>query len=306
VAATVTDTLPGGVSFLSFGTLPAGVDCAPPVAGVFTCTVDPSVLHVDDPAVVITLQVTVPASTPAGTLTNTVTVTTPEEPCPGSPNCDNNTDHTDTPVTTSVNLTISKSDGGAQPVGGVSGSDGFTYTLTVDNEGPSDASADATVTDVMPPGIDFVSYGTLPGGVSCAPPDGRTIECTIAKSLLTVASPDVVITVNVSVPATTPGGDVTNKVIVSNPDDEAPCTVTSTDITCDPSDTDNYAQVTTPIVQVAPDVIPPTVPPVQVEAAHLAFTGSNLGGLAVIGVGLVALGGVLVVAVRRRRRSTAT
>ena len=191
---------------MSFGTLPDGVDCTPPVAGVFTCTVDASLLQVTDPAVVITLEVTVPASTPAGTQTNTVVVTTPEEPCPGSPNCDNNTDHTDTPVTTSVDLGIQKSDGGAQPVGGVAGSDTFTYTLTVDNGGPSDASADATVTDVLPAGVDFVAYGTLPAGVSCTPPEGRTLECSIAEQLLQVSSPDVVIPFDVVVPATTPGG----------------------------------------------------------------------------------------------------
>ena len=244
---------------------------------MFTCTVDASLLQVTDPAVVITLEVTVPASTPAGTQTNTVVVTTPEEPCPGSPNCDNNTDHTETPVTTSVDLVIQKSDGGAQPVGGVAGSDTFTYTLTVDNGGPSDASADATVTDVLPAGVDFVAYGTLPAGVTCTPPEGRTLECTIAEQLLQVSSPDVVIPFDVVVPATTPGGTVTNKVIVSNPDDPAPCTVTATDITCDPSDTDNYDQVETPVIQVAPEVVTPTLPPVQVEAASLAFTGPTVG-----------------------------
>jgi uncharacterized repeat protein (TIGR01451 family) len=302
VAATVTDTLPAGVSFVGFGDLADGVDCTPPVAGVLTCTVDPSLLHVVDPAVVITLDVTVPASTPAGTVTNSVAVTTPEEPCPGSPDCDNNTDHTDTPVTTSVDLTIHKSDGGAQPVSGVTGSNAFTYTLTVKNDGPSDASADATVTDVMPAGVDFVSFGSLPAGVTCSPPSGRTIVCTIGQALLQVSSPPVVILVDVTVPASTPGGDVTNKVIVSNPDDEAPCTVTATDITCDPSDTDNYDQVTTPVVQVAPDVVTPTTPPVQVEAASLAFTGSDAGRLALLGAALVGFGAVLVLAVRRRRR----
>jgi hypothetical protein len=115
----------------------------------------------------------------------------------------------------------------------------------------------------------------------------------------------VVITVNVSVPATTPGGEVTNKVIVSNPDDEAPCTVTATDITCDPSDTDNYSDVTTPIIQVAPDVVTPPAAQaqVQVKGASLAFTGSDGGRLALLGVVLVGFGSMLVLAMRRRRRS---
>ena len=303
VAATVTDTLPAGVSFVAFATLPDGVSCTPPVAGVFTCTVDASLLEVADPAVVLTVDVTVPASTPAGTVTNTVVVTTPEEPCPGSPNCGNNTDHTDTPVTTKVDLGIQKSDGGATPI---AGNGAFVYTITVDNQGPSDASAAATVTDVLPAGVDFVSYGTLPAGVSCEPLDGRTLECTIAQGLLTVASPGVVIPVNVTVPATTPVSALTNKVIVSNPDDPAPCTVTDTDITCDPSDTNNYAEVTTPVVQIDPAVVTPTTPAVQVEAAALAFTGSDGGRLALLGAALVAAGVLFVLVARRRRSGRAT
>jgi len=53
----------------------------------------------------------------------------------------------------------------------------------------------------------------------------------------------VLITMNVVIP-TAPGTvPVINKVIVTSPDDEAPCTVTSTNITCDPSDTNNYDDV---------------------------------------------------------------
>jgi hypothetical protein len=47
--------------------------------------VDASLLQVTDPAVVIALEVTVPASTPAGTQTNTVVVTTPRGALPGLP-----------------------------------------------------------------------------------------------------------------------------------------------------------------------------------------------------------------------------
>ena len=302
VDATVTDTLPAGVDFASFGTLPEGVTCSPPVAGVFTCTVAAALLRVADPAVVITLDVTVPASTPAGTVRNTVVVTTPEEPCPGSPNCDNNTDHTDTPITKRVDLTIRKSDGGAAPVAGIGG---IEYTITVDNDGPSDASADATVTDVLPAGVDFASYGTLPVGVGCSPPSGKTLECTIAKELLQVSSPEVVIVVNVTVPATTAGGTVTNKVIVTNPDDPAPCTVTANDITCDPSDTNNFAEVTTPVIQVQPDVVVP-VEPAAVRGGSLAFTGSDGARVALIGAALLALGALFVLVARRRRGGPTT
>jgi uncharacterized repeat protein (TIGR01451 family) len=71
------------------------------------------------------------------------------------------------------------------------GSDTFTYTLTVDNGGRRTRRLDATVTDVLPAGVDFVAYGTLPAGVACTLPEGRTLECTIAAPLLQVSSPDV-------------------------------------------------------------------------------------------------------------------
>jgi uncharacterized repeat protein (TIGR01451 family) len=222
-------------------------------------------------------------------------------------------------VTGSVDLVVATTDGGATPIGGVSGSDTFTYTITVDNEGPSDASATATVTDLLPAGVDFVAYGTLPAGVTCTPPSGRTLECTIAAGLLAVASPAVVVAVDVAVPATTPGGEVTNQVVVDSPDDSAPCTITATDITCDPTGTDNFSQVVTGVIQIIAEppptstTPPPTTatpsppavevsPEVDVRGATLAFTGSNRGWMALTGAALVGVGMVLVVATRRREQ----
>jgi uncharacterized repeat protein (TIGR01451 family) len=288
--ATVTDTLPAGVTFVSFVTpLPAGVVCNPPVAGVFTCTVPAGLLHVADPAVVIKLNVTVPVSTPAGTVTNVVVVSSPDEPCPGSPDCGNNTDHTDTPVTTTVDLEIHKT---ADQVAVAPGST-FTYTLAVNNLGPSDATVDATVVDVLPTDVTFSSFGTLPTGVTCGQPVGQTITCTIAKDLLQVSDPPVQIPIVVieSATATLPS---TNKTIVTSPDDTAPCTVTSTNITCNPADTNNYSQVTVGVV--LPEVV--TIPP---PAPALAFTGSDTGRILEAGAALALLGLLLVLIARRRR-----
>jgi large repetitive protein len=302
VPAQVSDPLPANTTFVSF-TASGGWSCTSPAVGA-TGTVSCSLpsLAVGADAPVITVIVKVGAGVAPGTnvISNTATVSTPNDSNPS-----NNSSTATTSVIRAVDLAVTKSDGGAQPIGGVPGSDGIPYTLTVHNAGPSDASADATITDVLPPGVDFASFGTLPAGVSCVPPDGQTIECAIAANLLQVAGPDVVIPLNVTVPASTAGGEVTNKVIVSSPEDEAPCTVTDTDISCEPSDTNNYAQVVTPVVQIAPDVVAPTAPPAQVEAAaaSLAFTGSDAGRLGLAGAACVALGGLLVVAVRRRRRS---
>ena len=158
--------------------------------------------------------------------------------------------------------------------------------------------------DVLPVGIDFAAFGELPSGVSCDEPAGRAITCTIDASLLEVDDDPVEITIDVTVPATTPGGEVTNQTIVTSPEDEAPCEVGADGITCDPSDTNNYDEVTTPIIQISPDVV--TTPPVQVAGVRaLAFTGGEVMGMVVAGVGLVLAGGLFMIVAGRRRRQRA-
>ena len=142
-------------------------------------------------------------------------------------------------VVTKVDLEITKT--ASQPA--VGAGQPFTYTIGVNNLGPSDATVDATVVDVLPADVAFQSFAALPAGVVCGVPVGRTITCTIPKGLLEVADPPVLITMNVVIPTTPTTVPVINKVIVTSPDDEAPCTVTSTNITCDPSNTNNYADV---------------------------------------------------------------
>jgi uncharacterized repeat protein (TIGR01451 family) len=181
------------------------------------------------------------------------------------------------------------------------------YTLTVDNAGPADAHADATVTDVLPAKASLVSV-TPPVGVTCDTSSLPQITCTIPASQLEVADPAVVIGVRATVP--TGSGTVVNKTIVSSPDDPAPCTVTADDITCS-EPTDNYSQASTDVPQVAGEVVtnPPGVPPVVAAAvaqvANLAFTGSNSIPFAGLGVILVA-GGLFVLVLARRRRGSAS
>jgi len=79
---------------------------------------------------------------------------------------------------TKVDLAITKT--ASEPA--VSVGQPFTYTLAVDNLGPSDATVDATVTDVLPADVSFVSFAALPAGVICNGPVGRTITCTIPSS----------------------------------------------------------------------------------------------------------------------------
>ena len=113
-----------------------------------------------------------------------------------------------------------------------------------------------------------------PAGVTCDTTALPKITCTVPAAMLEVADPAVQIGISVTVPDGS--GTVTNKSIVTSPDDPAPCVVTSNDITCT-EPTDNFSEVptTVPAVVAAAEVTAPT-PGAQVAAAEaLAFTGSS-------------------------------
>ena len=181
------------------------------------------------------------------------------------------------------NLTITKS--ASVPVsvnGGVNQQ--VDYTLSVDNEGPADAHVDATVVDMLPAGTTLVSV-TPPAGVTCDTSAAPKISCVVPADQLEVADAAVEIGVRVTVP--TGSAAITNKSIVTSPDDPAPCTVTSNDITCT-EPTDNYSQVTTNIPAVAAEVANRGT--VAEVAAALAFTGSNSTPFVALGALLVGRG----------------
>jgi uncharacterized repeat protein (TIGR01451 family) len=157
---TVTDTLPGGVTFVSA----VGTDwVCQEASGVVTCT--RSSLAVDV-APVITIVVT---PTAAGGVDNTVDVTGDETDPAGS----NNSDSVTTTVNplTSADLSITKTDS-PDPVLVV---DNLTYTITVTNNGPSPAT-DVTVTDTLPGSVTFVS-ATPSQGTPCT--GTSTVSCNL-------------------------------------------------------------------------------------------------------------------------------
>src|SRR6185369_11306201 len=120
----------------------------------------------------------------------TVTSTT------GDPNPGNETGSTTTTVSAlSADLSLTKTDS-PDPValGG-----NITYTITVSNAGPDDAST-VDWTDALPTGTTFVSL-TPPGGWTCTDPgvgNNGTVDCSIAS--LAVGGP-YTFTLVVNVPA---------------------------------------------------------------------------------------------------------
>lgn len=139
---TVTDVLPSGVTFVS-ATPSQGT--ATNASGTITGALGSLA---SGASATITVVVGIASSAAAGTLSNTATVTSTETDTVST----NNSATQSTTVSRSVDLAITNVDT-ADPV--IAGNN-VTYTITVTNAGPSDASG-VTVTDVLPTGLTFVS-----------------------------------------------------------------------------------------------------------------------------------------------------
>ena len=170
---TVTDPLPGGLSFVSAdngGTLAGG-----------TVTWNLGDIEAGDS---VALQLVVHVNSNRTTnLSNTATATTTTTDTAGG----NNADTEATTVTTSADLSITKTDS-SDPV---LASDTLTYTLTVANDGPSDASA-VQVSDTLPAGVSYVS--STPSQGSCSEVAG-VVSCSLgAVADGATATVDIVVT----------------------------------------------------------------------------------------------------------------
>ena len=145
---TLTDTLPGTLTFVYLGQSPAGVfSCTTPAVGAggtISCTT--ATLAPGAP-VTFTLTAHVPPETPSGTeFGNTATVTSEtQDPAP------ENNSRTTTVIVSSVDVSVIKSG----PPNAIAGSN-VTYTLTVANSGP-DVATNVVLNDAIPPGTTFVS-----------------------------------------------------------------------------------------------------------------------------------------------------
>ncbi len=223
-AATLTDALDGNLSFVSATVVTGGATCAhtgEASGGTVTC--GPADLAAGGTAT-IEIVATVLASA-SGTVANGATATSDT----ADPTPSNNTGSASTEIATLADLSITKT---ATPDPVVAGEQ-ITYTLTVDNAGPSDAIA-TIASDVLPPSLQFNSATVTAGTGTCTHTgevNGGTVECDLG-TLATDggATIEVVATVD---PATV-ALSATNAATVSS----------STD---DPALGDNSASVTTGI-----------------------------------------------------------
>jgi uncharacterized repeat protein (TIGR01451 family) len=203
---TVTDTLPAGVSYVSDD---AGCNAA--LAPSISCDLG-SLANGEAKTIHIVAKVT--ATT--GSVENTAQV---EGPLP-DPETANDQASATTAVEAVSDLVLHKRAG----VAAVKGGERLTYTLEVENQGPS-ASATNTITDTLPAGLTYVSDN---GG--CDTSALPTITCEVG-TLAAGSTASVEIVTEVEAGA---GGAIQNTARVSGPN-------------ADPEPTDDEASVTTPI-----------------------------------------------------------
>ena len=154
---------------------PAGWTCEP--GPVVSCTVDDLAPGTANDAV-IDVTGTVNSGTPADAYPNTALVSSPTDP----------TDDDDTAeltVTTRANLELAKSH---DPAGGRLAGETVTFRLEATNPGPSDAVADVTIVDTLPPGMVYLSSSTA---WDCTPaavtPAGQVVTCVLPDDATVIA-----------------------------------------------------------------------------------------------------------------------
>jgi uncharacterized repeat protein (TIGR01451 family) len=155
---TVTDSLPPNVTLVS-----ASAGCS----GTVTLTCNLGALA-NGAAATVSIIVAVRSATPSGTiLTNTASVSGNEV----DPSLANNTASANTRVARQANLVIQKTDAPDPLILGST----LTYTISVSNSGPSDASL-VTVTDTLPEHVVFV-----PGACAENSPGSGTVTCSMSS-----------------------------------------------------------------------------------------------------------------------------
>jgi uncharacterized repeat protein (TIGR01451 family) len=211
--ATVTDVLPSGLTFVS------ATGGATHSGGAISFTAG-AVAPGGSESFTVTVLV---GATATGSIANTATVAPPSGVVDPDPS-DNSATDTD-PLVPTVDLRINKSNGVTSLIPGTQ----TTYTIVVTNGGPSTVTG-ATVADVLPSGLTFVS---ATGGATHSSGTISLITGTLAKD----ATESFTVTVLVGATAT---GSITNTATVT-----APSGITESD------PTNNVSSDTDPLIPTA-------------------------------------------------------
>jgi uncharacterized repeat protein (TIGR01451 family) len=218
---TVTNNGPSdasGVVVTETLTLPAGVavDSVTPSAGVFTEPTWTLGALANGASETLTVVLTVSAVAAAGTdvVGNTATITAVNET---DTNAANDSATESTSISGEADLSITKSDDQDPVTAGTS----LVYTLTVTNNGPTDA-AGVTVTDTLPPGVTLVSTA------GCAEDPTGAPTCSLGTI---AAGGSTAFTVTVDVDPETVGTLMNTASVTSTTSDPNPANDTATENT---------------------------------------------------------------------------
>ncbi len=233
VAASLSDPIPAGMTFVSLGA-PAGWTCTTPAVGsggTVSCT---NPLFAAGSNVGFSVTFAIPPGTPPGTFfTNIATVSSQTFDV----NDENNSATATTLVSgaTSADLFATKTGPAV-----ISPGQNIVYTIPTGNTGPDPATG-VSLSDTLPGNTTFVSLASAAGWTCTTPAvgSGGTVTCTI-PTLATGASGTFTLTVNV--PGATPfGTDYLNSATISS-------------TTSDPTPENNTGVAGTTVVAPAPDL----------------------------------------------------
>ena len=215
IDAVMTDPLPGGTTFVSI-VAPGGWSCSTPAGGAngtVSCT--NASFAVGTQSFTLTVQLDAGLA-PHAVIHNVATITSSSADIKPENNRDD--ERTVLAATGDGDLGVTKTDN----VDPVQVGQQVTYTVTVTNHGPT--ATDATVTDNVPAGLNFVSATPSSGACGVVNP----VVCTIPGM-----APGASATITIVADATTPG-TVTNNVTVTgtapdpnpaNDQDDEPTTI---------------------------------------------------------------------------------
>jgi uncharacterized repeat protein (TIGR01451 family) len=179
--ATLTDTLPGGLSFGPGATATSDHGSCSIGGNTLTCqlgTLGGPATPTSGAGAVATVTITgvVVASSATGSVTNTATAASSAAEPAGDPHP--NTATATTTVTRQSDIALSKTSTVVTVPDPGSG-DTVPYSITVTNLGPSDATG-VTMTDTLPTDVlAYVTGSATPSQGSCTEPSGATLNCTI-------------------------------------------------------------------------------------------------------------------------------
>ena len=208
-AATLTDTLPAGATFVSLTQTSGPVfSCSTPAVGSGGTVNCGSASFAAGATAGFSLVATAPAAAPNGTvLSNTATISSTT----ADPNGGNNSSTAATTLSVSADLAVTKS-GPASIAAGAN----VTYTIVASNNGPSYA-AGVSLTDSVPANTTFVSL-TQTGGpaFSCTTPAaGGTGAITCTAATLSAGSPATFSLVVAAGNTLATGATITNTATIS-------------------------------------------------------------------------------------------